>query len=237
MAQKKIRIGEKRRAEIKAKFERINPAKLTDGERLYYNKVKAGKKRQATAFKTKSGQFAVVPDKIVDTYVRPLLKSKNPLYTDADLKRHIKDNLKALKDIAQNDDIGAFYQAKNIENALRNTNDLTKFYINDGNGRRKFSKDEMLEFLKQYESQIFELGGFGFYTKVNFRKGFSEMEIYLPDLEGVEDLDELAEDDEFRALMSDPKNKRKRTREQKDRHNQLNKKYRDERRAAKNKNR
>lgn len=206
MAKKKIRIGEKRRLQIRENFEKIKPSKLTAGELLYYNKVKAGKARQKSAFRDKAGQFSAVPQKIIDNYVKPVLKELNPDYTPEDLKRHIKENKDLLRDITDNESIRAFYQNKNIENALLNTNDLTKFYIDDGDGLRAFSKDKMIEKLKRYEQKVFKGGAFGFYTKVDFKKGFTEMIVYLPYFDDFEDIEA---DDDFKLIMSDPKNKKK----------------------------
>lgn len=201
MSKNKIRLGDKKKALIKKNFDKIKPSKLSVNELNYYNKVKAGKARQKTAFKDKDGKFSVVPQKIIDQYVRPVVKALNPDYTEADLKKHIKENKELLKKITNKEAIGAFYNNGNIEKALLNTNELTKFYIDDGNGLVKYSRDKLLELFKKYETKIFSAGGFGFFTKVTFKNGFEKMVVYLPDFE---DLEELDDDDNMTVIKSDP---------------------------------
>lgn len=229
----KIKLSDRAKARIKSKFASIDPQALKPGERLYYNKVKAGKARAASAFHDASGKYLIVPQKIVDTYVIPVLKKNNPDFSQADLKAHLRDNKEVLKRITRDESINAFYQGKNIENALLQINDLTRFYVDDGDGLREVSKDKLFEKVKKYESKLMDQGAFGFFTKVSFKKGFGQMIVYLPKFNDIEDLDG---DEDIFAIMSDPKNKkkRKRTDAEKATHNAYNKKYRENRKKNKN---
>lgn len=66
---KKIQLSNRTRQRIKDNFAKIKPASLKKNELAYYNKIKAGKARAATAFKDSSGKYypkQFVKEQIID---------------------------------------------------------------------------------------------------------------------------------------------------------------------------
>lgn len=210
---KKIRLSEKTKADIKRRFEKINPDKLGKNARAYFNKIKAGKTRAKQAFRD-GGTYTALPTGFIDKNIKPILKAKGIEPTKEAVKQYLKDgdNLKEAKDFFLTEETRWKYGVSDFPKALQRGALDTKVYIDDGNGLIEVSPNEAQLLMKQYEQKVIELGGFGFKTSVTFKEGFKKMVVYLPDMDGIENLDELiadTEESEIYFIVSSKKSAKK----------------------------
>lgn len=212
---KNKQISENNKARIKANFNRINPDKLRPAERAYYNKVKAGKARAASAFTDKTGKYTKFSTGFIDKTIKPILKAKQIEPTAQAVKEYlsIKSNLEAAEGLFKGEVLSWYYNPGEIAQALKKGTHKTELFIQDGNGLVKVSPEQAEKAIKEYEQRIHNMGAAGFKYRVDFKEGFSKGIINLPDLteyeeNGGENLDELNAEGEIHIYISGAKNKK-----------------------------
>lgn len=195
------------------KLNEINTSNLTKVERDYFNKVKAGKTRFLTSFRLSSGQYSKLSEQFIKKTVLPLYKSQGGTaknLNDAGLNDFIRENIDAFKQAQETIVQPYFYNSDSIEKPLNNfTGD--RIFIDDGNGLIQMTKDEAREYIQQQQQNAVNIGAVTFTFIAEFRKGFSQLVLKVPDLSDVEDIDEAAEIFESLGgglIVSEKKNKK-----------------------------
>jgi hypothetical protein len=142
--QKAPKLSDKRRAYLKANFDRINPAKLSKAETYYYNKIKAGKARARKALRIE-GKY--LSGAIVDTIAK-VAKSKKK-----NLQEYINENTKELVALIET---GYTHVFKDIDRAIDIINDLRRktVEVDTGNGIVRMSKHEAIELLSVFQQHV-----------------------------------------------------------------------------------
>lgn len=223
MASKKIKLADSTKARIKKNFDDLDPNQLKGQVLQYYNKVKAGKVRSRSAYRTKGG-FSMFPAGFTEKYIKPVLREKGIEPTPKAIKEYFKNkrNKEQAFDLLENDVQSWFFGTNELENAFSRMTPKTKIFINrQQTSARDFSElesvsqaDAILQ-MQNFEKWVIKEGAFSFKTNISFRKDFSEMIIYLPEYESLEDLIENEEEGDIFIAVSSKKAKNDKDKENK----------------------
>lgn len=191
---KKIIISDKRKAFIKAKFNKIKPETLKQEERKYYNKVKAGKTRSSKALKDSSGKFIAFSDEFIRQNIFPILKLKGKTQTKENALEYLRDP-EIKKEAKRNQDtkeLPVLYTPEEFKNSsYKNTKSIV-YFIEDGNGlTRVGTQEEAYLKMLSYKQRVLSIGAVSYNTTVTYKKGFTQCVIYLPEINEDTTLEEL----------------------------------------------
>lgn len=183
---KKSKLSDKRREQIKSNFNPNKPP-VRVNEKLYWNKIKAGKARQEKGFRDNAGRFLALPESFTNKYVKQIAEEKGQTVKEF-LKD--KDNLRDAKQLFHNKSVSWTYNPESVEKAIRNTKG-NFIIIDDGNGQTRMSKDNALLYVQQQKRNILEAGGYTMTFKGEHREDFTKFIIYLENFDGMEDIEEM----------------------------------------------
>jgi len=182
------RLSDNTKNRIKTKFESINPDKLGKVQRAYYNKVKAGKQRYATSYKTEDGKLTQYKPEFIKKVIEPALKNLGREINKHNISEYLKDpETKRIAETLFRESVVTWhYNPQTFDKMIKNF--TGKLYINDGDGEFKVSKAKLKEQITLINTALKDAGAYSFFSKVQFKEGFTKGIVNLPNLDSLIDM-------------------------------------------------
>ena len=171
-------LTQKRKDDIRKRFDKIAPGTLSKLELSYYNKIKAGKARAAGAFKVK-GKFTLYPEKFIREIVEPFARREG-----LTLKEVLNDQAARveLDKIFYEDKIESTYNEKTTEKLLKNLPQTTQIFIRTNTRTIRCNRVQLSSYFTDLKQELAKHGRMLTFWKVVMMERFSKVVFFLPDL-------------------------------------------------------
>lgn len=176
----RIKITEKRKKAIKKNYEKLvlNPPKRKN-ELMYFNRIKAGKERYKTAFKSKTGQIQSYPERFINEFIKPFAATKG---MDVRMFLKMKSGRETANLMFKNERLDWSYNFQTIESFFKSRPQFNAMFIFDGDNKYKVTEIEMRKYLSLCQQTFAKMGRRILHFRVSHVHSFSTSVFWLPNL-------------------------------------------------------
>lgn len=177
------KLSEKFKENTRKNFDSVKPGKLGKVQLAYYNKVKAGKARAAQAYTDRGGKYCKLPMQFIEKYIHPAMRNQGLEINSKTVSKYLKqdNNFETAKNLFENSSVTWTYNPNSIDKALNTFKG--NILVNDGNGLIQVNSDELKLLFAEVNQVLKDNELYTFFSKVEFKEGFSKMVVSLPNPE------------------------------------------------------